>query len=197
MTKKKIEKCSLKKPNGRKCTNQVYKKKLCKLHYDSQEERVSLEKIKPEPFGIYADGLLINEQEQYYDVKVGTLESEIRVAKLLLNRLIKEKFDQELKNRGINAIPIKRTKLTDVVLDKDMNPVIGKTKDGDNAFLSDSEIISEAIDYDHKINRLFDVIRKLEVANFEIQGGIHSDPLQTAKQIIAFIKQIDDDAFGD
>lgn len=198
-----------------RCKNRIYKNKLCKLHHDGRMEGKHIENV-PRAISIYMCGLEKREQDLYEDVTVGNLRHEIKVAKLQLRRILLLQYEydsapEDVNNMKVSSITLRDTlvlqgKLVDTMgipielLTAAKDAKVSGGKRGDVEVLKSPMIESTAIlsrpDFEGQMDRIFNVIIRLERANYELMGGTSGDPNHLAKQVLAAIESIEENAQG-
>lgn len=96
-----IERCGAKKRDGTPCQSWPVKGKTrCRLHGGKSTGPPKGSKNAWKN-GIYAQGIKDEEKELYEEIKVGTLDDDIRIMKLQLIRAVKAQKEFENENKGV------------------------------------------------------------------------------------------------
>lgn len=159
-TKKK--RCGAKTRSGKPCTQWPMRGKTrCRLHggLSTGPPKGSQNAFK---YGIYASGIKDDEKELYEQIKVGTLDDDIRIIKLQLARAVKAQKEFEEVNPGVGLEAV-----------ESKGSALKKTAEG----WEKSEVIKKHPDYRKIIFQLSGRIAKLELTRSAIKTGDGDDDI--------------------
>lgn len=203
--------CSFKSAKGVRCKNREYESHLCKMHFKGTADSVKIVTTQ----SIYVEGMLKSEQDLYEDITVGNLKHEIKLAKLQLRRLFTRQFEYDrlpvdIKNMKVGNITLKDVMVRNgQIVTTSGVPIdllaesVSKVLEGDNdghqlipASSVDSSMVLARPDFEGDIERVLNIIMKLEKVHYELMGGTSDDPNHLAKQVMDALNAIEDNAQG-
>jgi len=158
--------CGAKTRGGSPCKRAPMEgKKRCKLHGGAstgpKKPNTSTNALK---HGFYSDALLPEERKLYQRTQVGSLDDEIRLARVKLHRFVRLSGSLELMDMVDGAVEVTRkTGLAFDQVEKEMLP------------FDKREIKAAAPDYADLIIRQIDLIRKLELARRDLMSDEDGD----------------------
>ncbi len=123
--------------------------------------------------GIYSDVLLPEDVELMEGQEIGTLDHEIKVARIRLRRALREQVRQECEANGVDSF--------------ELNEVTITTADGK----TESEVKRIRRDYSREIRAYVRLVADLEVKRLQLAAGGGGDPGEIAVRIRLALTQID------
>ncbi|GAB3249137.1 HGGxSTG domain-containing protein [Chitinimonas naiadis] len=146
--------CGAKTRNGDPCAAQAMKNGRCRMHGGTatKTHAGNLNNLK---HGFYSDALLPEELPLYQRATVGSLDDEIRLAKVKLHRFVRLSGNTDLEELIDGAVS--------VVKKRGAHPKFGE--------FDETEIKAAAPNYSDLILKQIDLIRKLELARAELENA--------------------------
>lgn len=158
-------------------------KRRCKLHGGAstgpKKPNTATNALK---HGFYSDALLPEERKLYKRVEVGSLDDELRLARVKLHRFVKLSGSLELMDVVDGALEIvRKTGMAYNHATKDMEPYDKR------------EIKAAAPDYADLIIRQIDLIRKLELARHDLMADEDDDAPEAIRITVRRARKQDGD----
>lgn len=163
--------------SGQPCQNRAMDNGRCRMHggTSSGAPEKNLNAVK---HGFYSDALLPEERTLYERAEVGSLDDEIRLARVKLHRYVQRAGSLELLDAVDGALEVIRK--TGMAYDQAAKEMVPYDK---------TEIKAAAPDYADLIIRQIDLIRKLELARAEIKDDDDGkDDTPVGKLVIEVVK---------
>lgn len=204
-----VKNCSFVNTKGKRCRNKLYGDKFCKLHFDGATPDPQVR--RDQGLTIYIQGLSKDEQDLYPDITTGNLKHEIRIARLQLRRLLKEQIDWDNNPGDMNKMRVSTITLKDafmkngVLIDSrglpiDLKPakpqIVNGVEVSSNPLIVDSTLTLTRPDFDSLIEKVINLISRLEKTNYELMSGSSDDPNHVAKQIHDMLMEMEANANG-
>jgi hypothetical protein len=159
-----MARCGAKTRSGKPCQSQAMGNGRCRMHGGkaSETHAGNTNAIK---HGFYSDALTADERVLYERAEVGSLDDEIRLARVKLHRYVRLAGSLDLMDMVDGALEIVRK--TGLAYDKAAEEMLPYEK---------KEIKAAAPDYADLIIRQIDLIRKLELARKDMQESEKPPP---------------------
>ncbi|APR40017.1 HGGxSTG domain-containing protein [Paraburkholderia sp. SOS3] len=176
--------CGAKTRSGTPCKRAPMEgKRRCKLHGGAstgpKKPNTATNALK---HGFYSDALLPEERKLYKRVEVGSLDDELRLARVKLHRFVKLSGSLELMDVVDGALEIvRKTGMAYNHATKDMEPYDKR------------EIKAAAPDYADLIIRQIDLIRKLELARHDLMADEDDDAPEAIRITVRRARKQDGD----
>lgn len=159
-----MARCGAKTRSGQPCQAQAMPNGRCRMHggKDSGAPKQNTNALK---HGFYSDALTAEELVLYQRAEVGSLDDEIRLARVKLHRYVRLAGSMDLMDMVDGALEIVRK--TGLAYDKAAEEMLPYDK---------KEIKAAAPDYGDLIVRQIDLIRKLELARKDLRESENPTP---------------------
>lgn len=153
--------CGAKTRSGAPCKGPAMKNGRCRMHGGKSKGPKQAKRpgnTNAVKHGFYSDALQAEELALWHRVEIGSLDDEIRLARVKLHRLVRLAGDADVAELIDSAIEVAKK--------RDTHPELGE--------FEKSEIKVKVPQYGDLIVRQIDVVRKLELARLQLAEGAHA-----------------------
>lgn len=164
--------CGAKTRSGGRCKSpRVSGRKRCRMHGGTSEgpRKGSRHALK---HGIYSDVLMPEDEQLMNVLELGSLDHELKIARIRLRRALREQTERETENTAAQF---------------ELDEVTVKTSAG----VTHTEVKRTRRDYSREIRSLIRLVAELEVKRLHLFAGASGDPGEIAARIRAALNQID------
>jgi hypothetical protein len=191
------------KQTGNPCTNVAMANGRCRLHGGKstgpKKPNKPMGNSLAQTHGLYAVGMYPEEMDMYGTIAIGSLQDEIRIAKILLRRAMRAQLMWEMARGEIaraNSGQVRQVMLESGLWDVDEltteTGVAGVDKDGNIIDIDKQRIVRRKTDFANEIRQYQRLLVSLEAEHARLQEGGQDD--DTVAQLAEDLRLFTDNA---